>query len=123
MTVSDIETISVEVQELLRKKLDVRGRTLGESLQKSGRLLPRWLQQQGEVLAEAEMKVVHPKLARQIDIRAVERAHRSMVTHLKTIDPKDRRIGRVLNVLGGLTFNMILFFALLITVLVWRGFV
>jgi hypothetical protein len=29
----------------------------------------------------------------------------------------------VLNVLGGLTFNMILFFALLITVLVWRGFV
>lgn len=120
MLIHEIEALSREVRDVLRKKLGVKGRTLAEAFRKAGRQLPKWARQQGEVLAEAEMKAVHPKLITQIDEQAVQHAYKVVMGHLATIDVGDRRWARMLDILGGLVFNLLLFTAFLLLLLWWR---
>jgi IS4 transposase len=74
------------------------------------------------VLVDAGTHVGHPKLMMQVDAVEVERAYRTLRQHLKTVDVKDRRKGAVLSLLGSLSFNLLAVLALLLLVLVWRGF-
>ena len=66
--------------------------------------------------------MAHPKLRLMIDESKVAKAHTSLVAHLKTIDPSERRKTRVLGVLGVISFNLILVFAALMAYLMWRGY-
>ena len=107
---------------LLREKLGVRGATLAAALHRARHSLPRHVYRRGLILAEAEPLADHPKLSLTLDAPALAAAAQDVRAHLDSIDLADRRKGWWLGMLGGLSFNLILFVALLIGVLVWRGF-
>ena len=123
MTETDaIRTEIRQTLDLLRTKLGVRGTSAERALSRSKRLLPSWAQGALAELARAEQVLDHPRLSLTLDRAALSRSARELRAHLKTIDVADRRKGWWLGMLGGLSFNLIAFTALLIGVLVWRGF-
>lgn len=121
------EQISIESQiqtimTLLREKLGVRGANLATALRRARYRLPRKVYRQGARLVRAEPLAAHPKLCLTLDQTALTEAATGVQTYLETIDVADRRKGWLLGMLGGLSFNLILAFVLLISVLIWRGF-
>ncbi|TDK52638.1 hypothetical protein [Antarcticimicrobium luteum] len=123
MPQSDIETRIAEIAALMHAKLGVRGATLRAALGRAGRRLPRRIRAQARLLAEAEPFAHHPKLRLTLDTMALGKAAGEVEAHLEAIDLADRRKGWWLGMLGGLAFNILAFFALLVVVLRWRGFI
>ncbi|MFT7596476.1 MAG: hypothetical protein ACI8R4_003811 [Paracoccaceae bacterium] len=121
------DQISIEdqiqtIMALLREKLGVRGADLPAALRRARYRLPRRVYRQAATLVGAEPLVGHPKLSLTLDHAALAAAAAGVQTHLQSIDVTDRRKGWLLGMLGGLSFNLILAFTLLIVVLIWRGF-
>lgn len=112
-----------KLEETLRTKLGLRGKNLSARLRRAGRLLPRRLRTEAGVLTEAEAKLPHPRLARQVDFVRVNKAFQAIEAHLAKIDPKDRRKGKILGWVGGLVFNLLVLIALLVLILRWQGFI
>lgn len=117
-----IETRIEETAALLRDKLGARGHTLGAVLARARHRLPRRIRAQARLLAEAERFAHHPRLRFTLDAARLDKAAAEVGAHLKSIDLGDRRKGWWLGLLGGLAFNMLAWFGLLIGVLLWRGF-
>jgi hypothetical protein len=112
-----------QIRVLLREKLGVRAPDLGHALAKVRHRLPRRLYNEAMVLVRAEALAAHPKLRLTLDGAALGRAIHALRAHLEAIDVADRRKGWWLGMLGGLSFNLILMFFLLLALLMWRGFV
>jgi len=121
-TLNTAEQIAA-VSALLREKLGSKGQTLAQSLKRARHRLPRRIYRQARELARAQPMAAHPKLRQTLDGAALGRAASEVTDYLSAIDLADRRKGWVLGMLGGLAFNMILFVALLIGVLMWRGII
>lgn len=122
MTGATANSRAEEVRALIEERLGLKGRSLDQALRRAGRLLPRRVRRSGAYLVQAERAMGHPKLSRMIDEAKVEEAHKSLVSHLKTIDRTERRTTRILGALGVVSFNLIVLAAALIGVLMWRGF-
>ena len=123
MTVASVDKLAEDVRALIQERLRIKARTLEKALAKAGRLLPKWAHNEGKYLVHAQQFMNHPKLHLMIDEAKVEKAHDKLVTHLKTIDPAERRKTRVLGTLGVISFNMILVVAGLFAYFMWRGFI
>ncbi|AGI69173.1 hypothetical protein OAN307_c37140 [Octadecabacter antarcticus 307] len=111
-----------DVRNLIEQRLRIKGRTLDKTFVRAGRLLPKWAHREGHYLAQAAQHMGHPKLRPMIDEDRLKRAHNTLVAHLKTIDPVERRKTRILGVLGVVSFNLILVAAALLIFLMWRGY-
>jgi hypothetical protein len=111
-----------EVRRLIEQRLKIKGPTLEKALARAGRLLPQWAHREGRYLARASQMMDHPKLRTMVDQSKFERAHKALISHLKTIDPVERRKTRILGVLGVISFNLILVVAALLIFLMWRGY-
>lgn len=122
MTGGQVDIYMDEVRSLIEERLRIKARTLDKALSRAGRLLPKWAQREGRYLANAGQFMGHPKLRLMIDVAKVEKAHKDLVDHLKSIDPSERRTTRVLGVLGVISFNLILVVVALISFLIWRGY-
>ena len=109
------------LETLMQEKLGVRGKSLSLRFNRAGRLLPKRIQKAGRVIAEAQNAAAHPKLARLYDQKALNAAFSDVTSHLETIDPADRRRGKVLGVLGGVVFNLILLTVAIVALLRWQG--
>ncbi|WP_095590537.1 hypothetical protein [Actibacterium ureilyticum] len=118
-----VQQLSDRVAAEIESRLGVGGRDLAQKLRRAGRLLPGHVRKDIRRILDAKSMADNPRLARQIDMPRIEAAERRVLAYLKTIDRADRRKGAVLGLLGGLSFNLIAAFALLIAVLVWRGLV
>lgn len=112
-----------KVRGLMAERLHVRGATLEDQLRRAKRLLPRAVAREAQYLAQAELLMRNPKLARMIDARKARDAGDRLTAHLMTVDPKERRKDRILGILGGLAFNLLLIGVLTIVWLRWRGVV
>jgi len=112
---------AAELERLLQDKLALRGRSLAALLGKGARALPRHARRAGHVVATAEARMKHPRLARLVDQTAVQRAHVTLRDHLRAIDPKERRKIAVLQVLGGLVLNLILLASGVAAIVWWQG--
>ena len=123
MTPQDIQHKADEVASLLREKLSVRGNTLDDQLARSGAVLPRRVRAKGWLLAQAAMVAEHPQLAKQIDPAAVVRAHSEVFLYLNEMNPRDRRVGFVLGILGRVTLALLITGAAFVWLLAWRGYV
>lgn len=123
MTPQDLEPQIAEIRSLLESQLRIKGRSLDQQIARAGRLLPRKVRGEALFLAQANMLIQNPKLARMINQDRVGQAHRTVAGYLNSIDPKDRRKGRLLNIAGVIAFNGLLIAGLVIAILVWRGFV
>ncbi|MCR9125513.1 MAG: hypothetical protein NXH82_05255 [Rhodobacteraceae bacterium] len=107
---------------LMRDSFGTRTRDLARLERGAGRRLPRAVRHDLRMLADAEQTASNPKLAPTLDYPALYGAADRVIAHLRGIDAADRRKGTVLRVLGAIAFNLIVVFALLIGVLVWRGY-
>ncbi|MDK3019985.1 hypothetical protein [Pseudodonghicola flavimaris] len=119
---ASLETRIAEITRLLHQKLGVKGGTLTAALKPARRHLPRHIRHQADRLAAAERFADHPKLRLTLATGDLGQAADEVGRHLKAIDLADRRLGWWLGMLGGLAVNILLWFALLIVVLRWRGF-
>lgn len=123
MTPQDIQHKADEVAALLLEKLSVRGKILSDQFARSGAVLPRRVCAKGRLLAHAAKVAEHPQLAKKIDPAAVVRAHSEVCFYLNEINPRDRRVGFVLGILGRATFALLITGAAFVGLLVWRGYV
>lgn len=96
--------------------------TLERAMKKTGRRLPRKAHAQAKILIEAERLAGHPKLSLMLDGDKIAGAQQALRAALDQIDPAERRKGMVLSTLGMAAFHLIAVFALLMAVLLWRGF-
>lgn len=109
---------------LISERLGIHTGTGFEAkLRKAGRALPRWARRDGAVIVDAMALETHPKLARTINRKPVDRAIRNLTDHLESIDPFKRRMGRFLDFLALIALIAILIFGAVVTILVWRGLV
>lgn len=123
MTGADVDKKIAEVSRLLEERLGVRGRTFERQVRRAGRLLPRGVRRQARVLIDAGRLAHHPKLSRMMDAGMVAGAHERITGWLLQVDPRERRRARLLNVAATVAFNLLLFFAIGVTLLWWQGFV
>ena len=111
-----------ETKTLMREKLGVKASDFTRTTGKAKKHLPNKIYAQAMVLANAEKLSQHPKLRLTLDAPTLGLAAADVQGYLNDIDLADRRKGRILGMLGGLAFNMILFVVVLAVVLYWRGF-
>jgi hypothetical protein len=107
----------------LQARLGARGRSLAARLKRAGRRLPKEARAAGAQIVAAQQMAAHPRLARLVADDRTDAAFATLTAHLKGIDPADRRKGAVLSLAGAVVFDLLVVAALVIAVLVWRGFV
>lgn len=117
MTQAPIQSELDQTLALLRARLGAGGDSLARALKKTRHRLPRRIRRQAAYLARAEELAAHPRLRLTLDRPALHRAAREVQAHLRAIDLADRRKGWWLGMLGGLAFNLLLFFVLLLLAL------
>lgn len=122
MTTTSVQQMADRVSELMAEHLKVRGEGLAGKLRRGGRLLPRKLRAQAQYLAEAAEQARHPHLRIRIDMARVTEAYDGLCRHLTSLNRWERRRVALLNLLGSVAFNLLAVGALLIAVLVWRGY-
>jgi len=107
---------------LIEERLGIRGAGLQKKLRRAGRLLPKHVHRDAGILLEALHLQSSPKLARRIDDQSIARACNNVEIYLAAIDPSTRRWNRIIGFLSSNAFNILITAALLIGVLIWRGY-
>lgn len=113
----------MEVADMMKERLGIRGKDLATKLRYTGRMMPKRIKQDARFLAEATRLATNPKLSRMINLDQVEAAHQTCMEFLETVDVADRRKGVVLGILGSLAMVFLVVTVLVLTVLVWRGYI
>lgn len=120
---NDVAQKAQALRAMIEKQMGVRAPSLEDAVRHAGRRLPRRLRKQAVLWVEAETWAAHPKLARRIDGPPLELAYQDLKTHLQQLDPVKERRTRRLNVLAGIVLNLLLFGALFVALLLWRGLI
>lgn len=110
------------LSELLHRNLGARGVGLEARLAHAGRRLPARIRRRAAEIVDAEKRAENPRLARMNDPAALARAFAEVETHLRRIDPAQRRRGAVISLAASLSLALIGAGGGLIAVLVWRGY-
>ena len=108
--------------KLIEKKFGIESDDLGKAMRKIGRRLPRKAHDNAKFMVKFQQQSGHPKLAMQLSSDDFSKAFNVLQDALNSYDVKDHRKGAILGALGGLVFNLILAFTLLVVFLLWRGF-
>lgn len=111
------------ISNLIKQRLGARGPDLNARFRRAGRMLPRHVQQDVQVLINAVDMQNNPKLARMVDDGAVQRSVRAVETHLQSIDVKKRRSDRIMGILANVGVQIIVIFAALLAVIYWRDLI
>ena len=121
----DIEADIAEKAENLRKamhsQLRIRGRSFAGAVRRAGRMLPRRLRRQADVIIKAQGVGGHPKLLRMIDRAAVDAAYADISGYLAGIDPADVRRGWWLRFAGVAVVNVLIVAIGFVVWLKWSG--
>ena len=112
-----------DLRLLLRDRLGTAGPDLGRQVRRAGRRLPRRVRREAEFLARAESMARHPRLARLVDPRQTERAAGRVSRHLLRIDRARLRRDRIRDGAAAFALCLLATFALVVTLLWWRGIV
>ena len=111
------------ISTLLKERLGVRGGDLETRLHRAGRLLPRHIRRDGQILVEAVRLQASPKLLRRVDDADVQRAFSASEAFLQSVDVKKRRNDRVIGFLAANAFNFFLIGAAVLAVISWRNLI
>lgn len=117
-----VQEMAMEVADMMKERLGIRGKDLAGKLRHTGRMMPKRIKQEVRILAEATALTENPKLSRMVDHERVEVAYQSCMTFLQAVDVADRRKGVVLGILGSLAMALLVVTVLVLSVLMWRGF-
>ncbi len=123
MDSKDMAARSDALRAQLKERLGVKSATLAQGFRRAGRRLPRRIRARGKALANAEAMIRNPKLARQLDARAVLRDFDEVSAHLRGIDVADRRKGAWLRLAGAIAANLLAVGIGFLVWLLWRGYI
>ncbi len=112
-----------EISDQLQTSLGVHGASLEKRAAKAGRALPKSVRRDIDVISNAQALQDNPKLARQIDEREVEKAHRHAKGWLGTVDRAERRKTIALNTLTEIAFRILVVAGLFLAILIWRDLI
>ncbi|TYB87073.1 hypothetical protein [Oceaniovalibus sp. ACAM 378] len=111
-----------EIAGLIGTRLGVGGNGLDAKVKKAGRLLPRRIRRDAELLSDAARISEHPRLSRMANPTDTTRAYRDCKRFLIRIDGSERIVRFALGLVTANAFNFLAVSAVLIGVLVWRGY-
>jgi len=117
-----VQQMADRVAALMEERLRMRGAGLAEKLRRGGRALPRRIRAEAELLAAAAEKAHVPKLLMQLDHERVAAAYDACVRYLAPLGRGARVRGYVLDVAAASGLALVVTAALVVGVLVWRGF-
>ena len=117
-----IQQMADRVAALMQERLGLRGIGLAEKLRKGGRLLPRRVRAAADRLAEAAAMAQNPKLLLQVDEAMVAQNYDICIKHLGGMNAWSRRRAAMAGLAGSIAFSLLVVAALVVAVLVWRGF-
>lgn len=117
---ADISDRVSDLHKLLVEKLGGRAKA-DAGLDRFARRLPRTVRADLKQITTAQPMLAHPKLRLTQDTPAMRQRIDRVTEHVSAIDLADRRKGWILGMLGGLAFNLLLFFAILVVIYVWRS--
>ncbi|RME13956.1 MAG: hypothetical protein D6801_10225 [Alphaproteobacteria bacterium] len=116
-----LEAQEQRLYDLIGERLGIGGRNLETRLRRGGRRLPAKVREAGALLLEARRMAASPKLAPRIDHARIAAACALAERELMAIDPKERRLTRLVNWAAGNAFNLLLVLALALGAMRWRG--
>jgi len=122
MSAVTIQQMTERVADLMRRRLGIKGKTLTETIAKGRRLLPRKVRAAAEALAQAETWSHNPKLLLRVDETVVAKDYDICVRYLANLNRRERVKGILLSLTATILFSLVGVIALVIGVLVWRGF-
>ncbi|MGH1453504.1 MAG: hypothetical protein ACRBBV_10065 [Paracoccaceae bacterium] len=108
ITQQEIDELSDQISQAMDHKLGLRRGTLARRLRRAGRRLPKRVRQHIQRLIEAQKISGNQHLIHQVDANALRAGQAESLSYINSIDPRDRRIGAMLGIAGGLVFNLIL---------------
>lgn len=119
----EIQGMVAQVAEMMKERLNIRGSTLVEKLRHTGRMMPRQVKSDAALLADAVVLAQSARLHKRIDTAKVDAAYKSCVQFLESVDVADRRRGAVLGTLASAVLSLSAVAALVVAVLIWRGYI
>lgn len=125
-TFDEIPPMADEVSRLMASRFG--GARRGElpplhvMLRRRGGALPRRLRKYANQLAEADRLAAQPKIARQQDMQALSRGYRALIKYLRPLGEISRWQGWAINFAATVLFGMLLLAAIVIWLMVSRGY-
>ena len=117
-----IQQMAERVSILLTERMHIKGRDLGDKLRRGGRLLPRNVRQAAQALAIAMEQSHNPKLLLQINELKVAENYDICVKHLNEKHKNEKLRVTLLGLSVSILFSLLVVVAMVVGVLVWRGF-
>lgn len=117
-----IQQMAERISALLTERMHIKGRDLGEKLHRAGRRLPRKVHHAAQALATAAEHSHNPKLLLQISEEDVAKNYDICHKHLGALSRGYRLRGVLLGLSASILFSLLAVVALLLGVMVWRGF-
>lgn len=122
MSSATVQQMADRVAELMEERLRIRGDGLDEKLRRGGRALPKRVRREAEFLAQAARVAQVPKLLVQIDNAKVTEAYDACLRYLRPLGKGARLRGFLLDLAASWGFAILATVALVVVVLIWRGF-
>lgn len=123
--IDDIRDMADEVARLMADRFGGVRRaerpSLMAMLRRRGAALPRRLRKVALRLAEADQLTAQPKVARQMDLVAISRAHAALVAHLEPLGQLSRWRNRTVNFAASVAFGLLVLGAVIVWLMVMRG--
>ncbi|WP_347139362.1 hypothetical protein [Paracoccus sp. SSK6] len=122
----DIRDMADEVSRLIAARFG--GARRGERpplhimLRRRGGALPRGLRKQAAALAQADQLSAQPKIARQLDLARLSRAHQALTAHLQPLGELSRWQGRALGFAASVTLGLLVLAAFVVWIMLRRGY-
>lgn len=121
----DIRDMADEISRLIATRLG--GARRGEQpplhvmVRRRGGALPRRLRRQALALAEADQMSAQPRIARQLDLLALSRAHHALRSHLQPLGELSRLQGRAARILASIMLGLLILAGVVIWIMLRRG--
>ena len=109
------------LEALMSRRLGLSRGTLATRVARSRKMLPDTVRQDLMVVAEAEHFAGHPRLAPQINRKAVRSSYKRAAGYLRGPEVDDLRRGQWLGVAGSLMANLLILFVMIFLLLWWQN--
>lgn len=116
-----IAEMTAQVSRLLATRLGARGPDLEARVASRARALPRKVRRAAGVLVAAERSARAPKIARQLDARAIEAAFATCRDYLEPLGASERLRAAALSAGGAIAFIVLVVGLALLGAKLWLG--
>ncbi|GGE39286.1 hypothetical protein [Actibacterium pelagium] len=118
----EVDSIAKNIAWELTRKMGISGHKLHGKLRRAGRRLPSKVRLDIEAIADAQTRARSATEADKVDMEEVKATAERIMAFLAKQDPSEVRRGFYINFFTELSPRLLVLFAALLGLLVWRGF-